>query len=192
MLPYISVKMADTNGIGRHHFQVKTDVREIYIQEILDKTYNEQFAEVSFTRSKKKREMLQQDMRFMKILDEGTKLKDRHYQIPLPFRQKDVRLPCNKYQAAQRFSFLKRKFDKNEKFKVDYIRFMEEIIRKGYARKSTMTAAPAKTWYFPHHGVYHSNKPGKITVVFNLSAEYKGTCLNKELFLGPDLTHQII
>ena len=192
MLPYISVKMADTNGIGRHHFQVKTDVREIGIQEILDKTYNEEFAEVSFTRSKKKREMLQQDMRFMKILDEGTKLKDRYYQIPLPFRQKDVRLPYNKYQAAQRFSFLKRKFDKNEKFKADYIRFREEIITKGYARKSTMTAAPGKTWYLPHHGVYHSNKPGKIKVVFNLSAEHKGTCLNKELFPGPDLTNQII
>ena len=60
----------------------------------------------------------------MKILDEGTKLKDGQYQIPLPFRQEDVRLLCNKYQAAQRLSYLKRKFDKNEKFKADYIRFM--------------------------------------------------------------------
>ena len=83
--------------------------------------YNEEFAEVSFTGSKKKREMLQQDMRFMKILDEGMKLKDWHYQIPLPFRKEDVRLPCNKYQAAKRLSYLKRKFDKNEKFKADYI-----------------------------------------------------------------------
>ena len=67
---------------GRYKWYWKTPlssedyVREIGIQEILDKTYNEEFAEVSFTRSKKKREMLQQDMRFMKILDEGTKLKD--------------------------------------------------------------------------------------------------------------------
>ena len=41
--------------------------------------YNEEFAEVSFTRSKKKRETLQQDMRFIEIMDEGTKLKDGHY-----------------------------------------------------------------------------------------------------------------
>ena len=27
--------------------------------------------------------------------------------------------------------------------------------------------------------------------MFVLSAEYKGTCLNKELSLGPDLTNQI-
>ena len=163
-------------------------VRETGIKEMLDKMYNK---EVSFTRSKKK-EMPQQDMRFMEILDEGTKLKDGHYQIPLPFKQEDVRLPCNKYQAAQRLSYLKRKFDKNEKFKANYIRFMKEIIAKGCARKSTMTATPGKMWYLPHHGVYHPNKPGKTRVVFELSAEYKGTCLNKELLPVPDLTNQII
>ena len=128
----------------------------------------------------------------MKILDEGTKLKDGQYQIPLPFRQEDVRLLCNKYQAAQRLSYLKRKFDKNEKFKADYIRFMEEIIAKSCARKSTITAALGKTWYLPHHAVYHPNKPGKIRVVFDLSAECKGTSLNKELLSGPDLTNQVL
>ena len=51
----ISVKMADTSGIGRHHFQVKTDVRESGIKEVLDKMYNEEFTEVSFTGSKKKK-----------------------------------------------------------------------------------------------------------------------------------------
>ena len=71
--------------LRRHYFQVKTDIRETGIKEILDKMYNEEFAEVSFTGSKKKREMSQQDMRFMKILDAETKLKDGHYQIPLPF-----------------------------------------------------------------------------------------------------------
>ena len=59
----ISVKMADTNGIGRHRFQVITDIRETDIKEILDKMYNEEFPEVSFTGSKKK-EISQQDMRF--------------------------------------------------------------------------------------------------------------------------------
>ena len=68
---------------------------------------------------------------------------------------------------------------------------MEKIIAKGYARKS-MTATPGKTWYLPHHGVYHPNKPDKIRVVFDLRAEYIGTCLNKELLPGPDLTNQII
>ena len=50
--------MADTYGIGRHHFQVKTDVWDSGIKEtkeILDKMYNEQFTEVSFTGSKRKK-----------------------------------------------------------------------------------------------------------------------------------------
>ena len=84
------------------------------------------------------------------------------------------------------------KFGKNEKSKADSIRFMEEILAKGYARKSTKTAAQWKTWYLPHHGVYHPNKPGKIRLVFHQSVQYKGTCLNKELLPGPDLTNQII
>ena len=47
--------MADTNGTGRYHFQVKTDVSKTGIKEILHKMYNEEFREVSFTGSKKKK-----------------------------------------------------------------------------------------------------------------------------------------
>ena len=43
----------------------------------------------------------------------------------------------------------------------------------------------------PQHVVYHPNKPGKIRVVFDLNADYKGRCINKELLSGPDLTNQI-
>ena len=51
-------------------------------------------------------------------------------------------------------------------------------------------AASGKTWYLSHHSVYHTNKPGKIRVVFNLSTDCKGRCLNRELLSGPDLTNQ--
>ena len=49
-----------------------------------------------------------------------------------------------------------------------------------------------KYWYFPHHGVYHANKPGKIHVVFDLSAEFHGTSINKALLSVPDWTNQIV
>ena len=35
--------------------------------------------------------------------------------------------------------------------------------------------------YVPHHRVYHPRKPGQIRVVFDCSAQYKGTSLNKNL-----------
>ena len=49
-----------------------------------------------------------------------------------------------------------------------------------------------KTWFIPHHGVYHPHKPGKIRVVFDCSAKYKGKSLNDLLLKGPDLTNSLL
>ena len=50
----------------------------------------------------------------------------------------------------------------------------------------------ARTWYIPQHGVYHPNKSVKICVVFDCSAEFKGTLPKKNLLSGPDLINQIV
>lgn len=47
-------------------------------------------------------------------------------------------------------------------------------------------------WYIPHHGVYHPQKPGKIRVVFDCSAQYQDTSLNTHLLTGPDLTNTLV
>ena len=129
-----------------------------------------------------------EDVKFMKIMEDGAKMVNKHYQIPLPFRNPNNQLPNNRYQAWQRLSYLQERFNKNKEFEKDYVRFMEETISKGYARKSTREAAPGKICYLPHHGVYQPNKPGKIRAVFDLSADYMGRCINRELLSGPDLT----
>ncbi|XP_078345322.1 uncharacterized protein LOC144630841 [Oculina patagonica] len=51
---------------------------------------------------------------------------------------------------------------------------------------------PGQVWYLPHFGVYHPRKPNQIRVVFDSSAEFKGTSLNKELLPGPDLMNSLI
>ena len=62
----------------------------------------------------------------------------------------------------------------------------------GFAKKSTEKPPDGRTWYIPHHGVYHPNKPGKIRVVFDCSADFKEISLNKKLMDGPDLANQIV
>ena len=87
---------------------------------------------------------------------------------------------------------MERKLSRNPQFKQDYMKFMNELILKGYARESTSALEVGKCWYLPHHGVYHPNKPRKIRVVFDLSAEFHGTSINKALLSGPNLTNQIV
>ena len=85
---------------------------------------------------------------------------------------------------------LKRRFVKDSKFFQDYQKFMDNLLKNGYARSDATPSG--RTWYISHHGVYHPSKPGKICVVFDCSAEFQGNCINKELSSGPDLTNQII
>ena len=40
--------------------------------------------------------------------------------------------------------------------------FIEDLLIKGYAKNSTEKPPDGQTWYIPHHGVYHPNKPGII------------------------------
>lgn len=71
---------------------------------------------------------------------------------------------------------------------------MSEVIEKGYAGRvpaEELLLDNCQIWYIPHHGVYHPKKPGKIRVVFDASAEFKGTSLNRHLLPGPDLTKNL-
>ena len=128
----------------------------------------------------------------MQVLDNGTKLIDRHYEIPLPLRDDNVRFPNNRLQAEKRFTHLRRKMSRNHQFKNYYMKLMKELMSKGYAAESATAAENRKCWYLPHHEVYNQNKPGKIRVVFDLSAEFQGTSINKSLQPGPDLANQIV
>lgn len=103
------------------------------------------------------------------------------------------RRPNNYCVAKQRILGLKRRFERNEKFHQEYTTFLCDVIKEGYAKKvpAEPKRSDGKLWYIPHHGVYHPKK-GKLRVVFDCGAEYRGKSLNSQLPQGPYLTSSLL
>ena len=119
---------------------------------------------------------------------------DGRYQLPLPFRHENVKMPDNRHQAVQRAMLMRKRF-KDQQFSDDYVKFMKNIIEKGYAKKVALLrlkTEEGKDWYLPHHGIYHPKKQDKIWVVYGCSCQYEGRSLNKELLQGPDMTNSLV
>ena len=127
-----------------------------------------------------------EDRQFLRIIEEGIRHKDdKHYEIPLPFRESNVQLPNNRSQAVQRLNSLKKRFQGDMQYCAEYASFMSEIIEKGYARKISAKELPpkeGKVWYLPHHGVHHPKKP---------NSSLPGKSLNDHLLQGPDLSSKL-
>ncbi len=139
----------------------------------------------------KEKAISQEDIQFLQQLDEKTQHnKEGHVEMPLPFKERP-QLPNNKQLAIVRLKHLKRKLEKNPKYREDYVRFMVSVFRDGDAEEAEVTSKEGNAWYIPHHGVYHPRKPEKIRVVFDCSAKFETTSLNNHLLTGPDLTNAL-
>ncbi|XP_074639484.1 uncharacterized protein LOC141897759 [Acropora palmata] len=176
---------------GRSHtssFFLKVDPQ---LQQMVESFYNRDFADVFADDTK---EMSQDEHRFMQNA-EKTQFKEGHYESPLPFKNHVSSIPNNKSHALVRVECLKRELERDPKLCDDYQVFMKELLDKGYARKvppDQLNPVEGSAWYIPHHGVYHPYKPGKIRVVFDCSAKFRGISLNSMLYKGPDLTNSLI
>ena len=137
-----------------------------------------------------------QDRKFLKIMDNGLEqLTNGHFELPLPLKNEEVKLPNNRMSALKRLNGLKNRLLRNEQYKNDYCAFMASIFENGYAESvptDELDLNDGRVWYIPHHGVYHPKKPDKIRVVFDGSMEIDGQGLNKSLLQGPNLTNNII
>ena len=179
---------ASTNALSKHHFAVQEEAEDTkIIKEMLTRMYDSEFNDVH----SEKTSLSQEDCKFMSIMENNCQLVAGHYQLPLPFRSNNVKMPYNKQMAVQRLNSLKRKFSNHTKFCTDYTAFMSMLINKGYAQLCTIKSNSTnwKGWFVPHHGTYHPNKPDKIRVVFDCSARFKEVALNTELLQGPDLAN---
>ena len=84
-------------------------------------------------------------------MNSEVKIINNHYQLPLPLLDHDIRLPNNRNQALRRLQSLRKRFSLDHKYRQDYTDFMNDMLAKGYDKKST--SEEDGVWYIPHHGV---------------------------------------
>ena len=182
------MKDAVSGNIASPYFGIPDEINDVSAKQMLKLMYNTEFSETRLegvrTGSANFVELSYDDKKFLEMMDENTKKLGKHYQLPLPLKN-HKKFSNNRYLAEKRPQHLKRRFMKKPKCFMNYKGFMDDIIKKGYAEKSTKEDSEERTWYILHHGVYHPSKPGKIRVVFNSSAEFKEVSLNKNLMGGP-------
>lgn len=92
--------------------------------------------------------------------------------------------------ANKRLRYLKRKLQSSDKFAFDYNEFKNNLIGKSFCEVfpfSEVEGQLHRTWYLPHHGVYHPRK-NKLIVVFDCGANFHGVNINSLLLPGPNVT----
>ncbi|XP_031549036.1 uncharacterized protein LOC116286627 [Actinia tenebrosa] len=135
-----------------------------------------------------------EDHRAKDIMDKSVKLIDGHYQLRLPFRQDRPILPDSRATAERRLEWLKKRMQKDEKFKEKYNQVMEKYKSEGSSREVLEEELHnlKPVWYLPHHAVWHPRKPEEPRVVFDCAAKSGGTSLNEQLLQGQENTSPLI
>lgn len=165
-----------------------------------DEELNRQFEsfcnlEFNDTRHDDKVSMSRNDRKALAMMEETVQLKDRHYELALPWKEYPPCLGNNKSTAEHRLILLKRRLNRDPNTLNKYKQFIDDLTLKRYARQITDEDAMrdhTPKWYLPHHPVYHPQKPDKVRVVFDCSATWRGISLNDQLLQGPDLTNSLV
>ncbi|KAL4008122.1 hypothetical protein ACER0C_001974 [Sarotherodon galilaeus] len=134
-----------------------------------------------------------EDKSFLNIMHkEFAKDDANNWVAPLPFRHPRRRLPNNREQALTRLMSLWKTLKRKTKMKDHYVEFMKRIFDKGHAERAPPLKPHQECWYLPHFGVYHPQKPAKIRIVFDSSAQFENVSLNQVLCKGPDLNNSLV
>ena len=166
-------------------FSVMNEMKDIGVEQALKDVWNADTME----KNSEKMALSAEDRLFLQIMKNNIRMIDGHYELPLPFRQPNPNMPCNKNQAIKRTFSIKKRMIKDPSFHTEYTNFMNKFIDSGYARPAKSIEEPG--WFLFHHAVFHPTKK-KIRVVFDGGAEVDGVSLNNQLLQGPDLTNQMV
>ncbi|TKS65471.1 hypothetical protein D9C73_028149 [Collichthys lucidus] len=130
---------------------------------------------------------------FLNVMHHGfVKDEANNWVAPLPFRHPRLRLPNNREQALTRLMSLRKTLKRKPEMKEHFVEFMKRTFSKGHAEKAPPLKPHQECWYLPSFGIYHPQKPGKIRIVFDSSAQCGNASLNQVLLKGPDLNNSLV
>ena len=133
-----------------------------------------------------------EDKRALHTMEQSVRLCDVHYEAALPWKIFPPNLPNNKTQAKQRLLWLNKRLVRDPELHQKYSAFMEDLLKKGYARRVPEDQENKSSWNLPHHQVIHPHKPSKVRVGFDCAVRFQGAFLNERILQGPDLTNTLI
>ena len=130
-----AIREASTRTTASHHFEVKNYVKKTDIKKMLRDMYHNDFTEPTLEKGNTTEmyRLLVEDKRFLSLVQEGTKLVDGHYHVPLPLRNPNAEFQNNRTQTMNRLNYLSRRFVQDQSFFADYRVFTEDTISKKYA-----------------------------------------------------------
>ena len=162
------------------------------LQQQLELMWQTDFSE-SFSQTEKEVAMAVEDKKALDIMDNTMiLLPSGHYQFSLPWRTKPPELQYNRAVAEHRLQHLQKRLMKDHDLHTMYNDSMQSYIDRGFASGVPEDKLKEGRWYLPHHPVTHPRKPGKVRMVFDCVAKYKGTSLNDLLLKGPDHTNTLV
>ena len=98
-----------------------------------------------------------EDRRFLTKVSEGIHQRDdSHYEMRLPLSNNDTDLPNNKELALSRLMTLKQRLKSDTQYRKDYVDFIQENIKNGFAEKvprEQVSDKNKRVWYIPHHTI---------------------------------------
>ena len=135
-----------------------------------------------------------QDETALKIMEKTTKFVGDRYETGLLWRAEHIKLPNSYEMAEKRLISLENKFKKNPEFATQYCNKMDDLFKKGYAKRVMDKNQPEKSariFYLPHFPVSNPNKKD-VRIVFDAAAKVSGMSLNDALLTGPDLNKSLV
>ena len=127
-----------------------------------------------------------EDTDVIELWHKSSKIEDQHISLPIPWKYANLKMPKNFYLAKHRLESLVKSIKKKDMM-AQYSHEVQQLINNGYAELAPIDPeTPTRCWYVPHHSV--PKKSGQLRLVFDCSAQYKGTSINNSTSQGPKLT----